>query len=257
MWRKGLVFVFLFAFGFRAGAEEIILKDGTKIVGKVTSVKDDIFEVETSYGKMQVKRSDIVTITFTENKSDAASPANSEKKEPVRVEESMRGTQYVNKTADFSLSLPDEWRINAELRGSTDGVAALSSTDNMRYLLVVKEEYTASLDSYKGLVEIQAKKNLQDYEKVSDQTVTIDGKASALLSYKGTSAKAENLPIHFLVAIIPTGQGFLRITTWCVEPLFEESQAMFEKIIRSYHSPVAAATAATFVSQGSAPSEEA
>jgi hypothetical protein len=124
---------------------------------------------------------------------------------------------------------------NLALRISPDVIAALSSNDDLRYLIVVNEPYTASLDSYKGLVKIQAKKNLQNYETISEAPTKIDGKSALLFSYRGVSPAAENLPIQFLVAIIQTPTGFLRITTWCVEPLFSETQASFEKILRSYH----------------------
>jgi hypothetical protein len=114
---------------------------------------------------------------------------------------------------------------------------------NMRYLVVVQEEYAGSQESYGGLVEIQAKRNLERYEKLTQSPTTIDGKSALLLSYRGTSPKANNLPIQFLVAIIPSGNGYSRITTWCVEPLFNETQAMFEKIIGSYHSTGTASVA--------------
>ena len=222
-------------------AEEVVLKDGTKIVGKMTAINGDKLELETSYGKIQVNRSDIVSITFPENSHGGAPVATPEKTQPLpAIDESLKGTQYVNKTGNFSLTLPANWKINPELRLSPDVVAALNSDDNLRYLIVVTEAYSASEESYRGLVEIQAKKNLQNYEKVSDQQVTIDGKSILLLSYKGISPQAENLPIQFLVAIIPTAQGYLRITTWCVEPLFKETQGTFESIIRSYRSPATA-----------------
>src|SRR5262249_51470485 len=222
-------------------AEEVVLKDGTKIVGKMTAVSGDKIELETAYGKMQVNRSDIVSITFPENSPGGAPAAAPEKTQPMpTIEESLNGTQYVNKTGNFSLTFPANWKINPELRLSPEVVAALNSGDNLRYLIVVTEEYSASLESYRGLVEIQAKKNLQNYEKAADKQVTIDGKSVLLLSYKGISPQAENLPIQFLVAIIPTAQGYLRITTWCVEPLFKETQGTFENIIRSYRSLAAA-----------------
>jgi hypothetical protein len=225
----------LLAFGFTVSAEELVLKDGSKIVGKMTAINGDKIEVETVYGKMQVNRADVLTITFPENKpggSPAAAPA---KTEPPKIDESIKGTEYVNRTEKFSLSLPAEWKINAALRASPDVVTALSSNDDLRYLIVVNETYPASLDSYKGLVEIQAKKNIQNYEEISETPAKIDGKTALILSYRGVSPQAENLPIHFLVAIIQTPNGFLRITTWCVEPLFGETQASFEKILRSYH----------------------
>src|ERR1700752_5147294 len=54
-----------------AVAEEISLKDGTKIVGHMTAITPDKIEVETSYGKIQLKRSDILTISFPENGASA------------------------------------------------------------------------------------------------------------------------------------------------------------------------------------------
>ncbi|HET7105725.1 MAG TPA: PsbP-related protein [Candidatus Acidoferrum sp.] len=223
------------AFGITAVAEELVLKDGTKIVGKMTAINGDKIEVETSYGKMQVNRADIVSISFPENNPGGAPAPAAAKTELPTIDESLKGTDYVNRTGKFSLSLPAGWKVNPALRASPDVIAALSSTDDLRYLVVVSEIYPASLDSYKGLVEIQGKKNLQNYEKVSETPTKIDGKSALLLSYRGVSTAAENLPIHFLVAIVQTPDGFLRITTWCVEPLFSETQAAFEKILRSYH----------------------
>jgi len=229
------VLAFVLAFSLTTTAEELILKDGTKIVGKMTAINGDKIEVETAYGKMQVNRADVVTISFPENNPSGAPAPAPAKNELPKIDESLKGTEYLNRTGKFALSLPAGWKVNPALRASQDVIAGLSSTDDLRYLIVVSEPYAASLDSYKGLVEIQAKKNLQSYEKLSETSTRIDGKTALLLSYRGVSPAAENLPIHFLVAIVQTPDGFLRITTWCVEPLFSETQASFEKILRSYH----------------------
>lgn len=229
------VMTFFLALSFGVSAEELVLKDGTKIVGKMTAINGDKIEVETAYGKMQVNRADVVTIRFPENNPGGAPPAAPAKNELPKIDEYLKGAEYVNRTENFSLSLPAEWKLNPAVRVSPDVIAALSSNDDLRYLIVVSEIYPASLDSYKGLVEIQARKNLQNYEKISEVPAKIDGKAALILSYRGVSPQAENLPIQFLVAIIQTPNGFLRITTWCVEPLFKETQPSFEKILRSYH----------------------
>ena len=232
-------FVLLAALTFfttSAAGEELVLKDGTKIVGKMTAINGDKIEVETSYGKMQVNRADIVSINFPENApASAAKPAEAPKAELPKIDESLDRTRYVNKTQGFSLTLPKDWMINSSLRVSPEVVTALSSKDELRYLMVTQEEYSGSLESYGGLVEIQGKTNLQDYQRVSQKNVTIDGKPSMLICYRGVSAAANNLPIEFLVAMIPDGKGYSRITTWCVEPLFKETQTMFEQIINSYH----------------------
>jgi hypothetical protein len=230
------VFFAFFIIVAGAAAEEIILKDGTKIVGRMTAISGDTIAVETAYGKMSLKRSDIVSIVFPENDSKGdASGAKGTPKEKVKIEDSLVGAQYINKTGDFSLTLPPDWKINPTLTASSDGIAGLSSRDNLRYLLVVREDFSGSLESYKGLSEMQAKKNLQDFEKLSESPIKIDNWAGLLITYRGVSVAAGNLPIEFLTAIISNGNTYYRISTWCVEPLFKESQPIFEKVIYSYH----------------------
>jgi hypothetical protein len=226
-------------------AEEISLKDGTKIVGHMTSLSADKVEVETSYGKMQVKRSDILTINFPENgantsavsgnSSGTATPTTASAKPPT-IDDSLQGTQYLNRTGKFSLTLPPDWKINSNLVRSPQTVSGLSSRDEMRFVLVSREEYTGSLESYKGLGDIQARRSLSNYEELSSSPITIDGKAGVLISYRGTMPKAENLPVQFMVAIFPSGTTYTRIAAWCVEPLFHEMQPTFERILTSYHS---------------------
>jgi len=224
-------------------AEEIALKDGTKIVGHMSAMSTDRIEVETAYGKMQLKRSDIVTISFPENGAPASTntaaavaPAGSVKRDGPVIEDTLQGTQYMNRTGKFVLTLPPDWRINPALSKAPTTIAALSSKDEMRYIIVSREEYNGSLESYKGLGEILARKNLSNYEELSASPITIDSKAGLLLSYRGNLPKADNLPVQFLVAIIPSGNTYTRIAAWCVEPLFHETQPLFERIMSSYRS---------------------
>jgi hypothetical protein len=226
----------LFVASLPAAAEEISLKDGTKIVGHMTAFLGDKIEVETAYGKMQLKRSDILTISFPENNTGTTSAASSAKSDgPPNIEDSLRGTQYVNKTGKFSLTLPANWKINRNSIHLSTTVAGLSSQDDMRYLIVSQEEYTGSLESYEGIIEINVRKGLANYEKLMKSPITIDGKPALLVSYRGLS-KDNNVPIQFLVAMIPSGNTITKVTAWCVEPLFHETQPAFEKIMTSYRS---------------------
>lgn len=223
-----------------AGAEEILMKDGTKIVGHMTSLKADKVEVETPYGKMELKRADILTINFPENGAPPASAASAStapapKDALVRMDEALRGTQYVNNTAKFTLAVPADWKI-AQTQHSGAVVAALSSHDDLRFVIVTQEEYSGSMESYKGLLELSYRRTFGGYEELSESPIRIDGKPGMLFSFRGTSTKANSLPMQFLVAVIPSGSTYTRIAGWCVEPLFHETQPMFEKILTSYHS---------------------
>ena len=52
--------------GLPARAEEIQLKDGTKVTGKLVSINGDSFQVKTAYGDIQVPRAQILSIEFPE-----------------------------------------------------------------------------------------------------------------------------------------------------------------------------------------------
>src|SRR6267154_290259 len=134
------VFSLFLAMSLPTAAEEILLKDGTKIVGHMSALQADKIEVETAYGKMQIKRGDIITINFPENGASAAlgSPA---KDAAPSIEESLRGTQYVNKTGKFTLTVPADWKIDAKQPRSAPIVTILASHDDMRFLSVTQEEY--------------------------------------------------------------------------------------------------------------------
>src|SRR4029077_9747186 len=138
-------------------------------------------------------------------------------------------------TGEFTLTVPPDWKISQTQR-PVPIVTALSSRDEMRFLMVAQEQYNGSLESYKGLLELMYRKMFGSYEELSQSPVKIDGKPGLLFSFRGISTKANNLPVQFLVAIIPSGGTYTRIATWCVEPLFHETQPTFEKILDSYHS---------------------
>jgi len=231
-----LVFSLLLAMSLPSAAEEILLKDGTKIVGHMSGLQADKIEVETAYGKMQLRRSDIIAINFPENGTVAAPGTQAAKDAAPSIEESLRGTQYVNKTRKFTLSVPPDWKIDPKFPRSAPIVTVLSSHDNMRFLTVTQEEFNGSLGSYKGMLELTYRKTFGNYEELSESPVKIDGKSALLFSFRGISSKADNLPVQFLVAIIPSGTSYTRVATWCAEPLFHETQPMFEQIVSSYHS---------------------
>jgi hypothetical protein len=218
-----------------AVAEEISLKDGTKIVGHMTAVTPDKVEVDTGYGRLQLKRSDIITISFPENVASNPSGPIAAATDIPKVDESLQGVSYFNRTGKFSLNVPQEWVIDPDIRRAPSTLTALSSRDKMRFLLVVREDYPGSLESYKELTVLMARKNLANYEELAQSNVTIDGKAALFIFYRGTP-QAAGFPIAFLSAIIPSGNSYTKVTAWCVEPLFHDMQPIFEKMLQSYRS---------------------
>jgi PsbP-like protein len=237
------ILVLLFVAGLPAVAEEVALKDGTKIVGHMSGVTADKVEIETAYGKLQLKRSDIVTISFPENAPKSAD-ATAAKTEAPKMDESLQGAHYLNKTAKFSLTLPQEWVIDPDVRRAPETLTVLSSRDKTRFLMVMQEEYPGSLESYKEMVALNSRSKLSNYEELAQSNVTIDGKKALFLFYRGTSPKG-GLPLAFLSGIIPSGNTYTKITVWCVEPLFHDMQPTFEKMLMSYRTTGAMTAAGT------------
>jgi hypothetical protein len=244
---SGTFFLLVLTAVLPAAAEEISLRDGTKIVGHMTAVSSDKIEVETSYGKIQLKRSDILSINFPENGTPAASASEPgpAKTEAPKMDEALNGIQYINRTAKFSLTLPPDWMIATDLHRAPETLTALSSRDKMRYLIVMQEEYPGSLESYKQLAMLNARRTLGNFEELAESPATIDGKSALLVFYRGTLQKGNNLPVEFVSAIIESGKTYTKVSVWCVEPLFHDMQPAFEKLLNSYRSTGGQTTAAT------------
>src|ERR1700732_5005708 len=80
--RLGIFFVVttLLLVSLEAFADELKLKDGTKIVGTIVGFEDNSFKVKTSYGFAEVQKDQVLSINVTDS---AKSDANQRKTEPA------------------------------------------------------------------------------------------------------------------------------------------------------------------------------
>jgi hypothetical protein len=218
-------------------AEELQLKDGTKIQGKLIGISGDSFQVKTAYGDISVPRSQVLTISFPENdpKHDADSSAGIAGKRPVK--ESLDGTLYTNHTADFKITVPKGWSLAPELTSrSPDIVAGLKSPDLIYFLLVTPEKFVGTFATYKVLVETQLQTKFKDYEKLSESPVQIDGKSGLRLIWRGKNTAANDAPMRSAVYIIPSEKRMVRLSFLTLDALFDEGLPIFDKIAASYQS---------------------
>lgn len=208
-------------------AEEIQLKDGTKLTGKIVALKNDVFEVKTTYGEINVPRSDVLTIAFPENQPK---PTNGE----ATVVESLTGTAYINRTGGFRITMPIGWQLAPEMRKNKDIIAALKSPDGTQFFLVTPELFAGTLATYKVLAETQYKSKFSDYEKISESEAQLDGRNGIRLVFQGKLDKAASW--KSLVYILPYNGRMVRLSFLTLEPLFNDAAPAFEKIAASYRS---------------------
>src|SRR5262249_6071901 len=152
-------------------------------------------EVETAYGKMQVRRSDILTIRFPENgapSAAAAAPAPTADAQPAKVDlpkidESLVGVKYVNRTGGFAMTLPQDWIINPNLRQPPQPPPGLTSQEKMTHIMVTQKQSPGSLKSKKEPTKLTARHILGSFEELASQSVTIDGRPGIFVFYRGVS----------------------------------------------------------------------
>ncbi|HWQ03628.1 MAG TPA: hypothetical protein VNL38_04030 [Candidatus Nitrosotenuis sp.] len=161
-------------------ADELILKDGTKITGNIVGFEGDSFKVETSYGFALVKKEKVASIIISETKplspekkSPAPPPAKSAQKEaakpqPARqppatiaapapapatpvagapasaekrtVQEEVSGTLYTNYTFGFRMYKPPGWRMIEDARRSLPMAVVAMGTVDESTLFIVGKE---------------------------------------------------------------------------------------------------------------------
>jgi hypothetical protein len=218
-------------------AEEIQLKDGTKISGKLTGVSGDKFQVKTAYGDIQVPRDQVVSINFPENQPKKENAEGVQAAKPP-IDESLDGTAYTNRTEKFQTKVPKGWQLAPELGNQPDIVAALKSPDEIYFFFVTPEKFTGTLGTYKVLVETQYQSKFKDYEKISESQVQLDGKSGIRLIWRGKNTAANDARMKSLVYIVPYENRMVRLTFLTLEPLFDEGLPVFEKIAASYQTIV-------------------
>jgi hypothetical protein len=81
-------------------------------------------------------------------------------KDVLAIDESLNDSQYINRTAKFSLVLPPDWIINKEVRHSPSTLAWLSTPDKRNWVGVTKEQDAGSLENFKEVFEVRAQPSL-------------------------------------------------------------------------------------------------
>jgi hypothetical protein len=153
---------------------------------------------------------------------------------PRVVEESLDGTNYVNQTGGFRLSVPAKWKLAPEMRkDQPEVVASLSSPDDLFFLLVTTEPFTGSLGTYKKLVEVTYKTSFKDYQEISESEADLEGRKSLRMVWRGKPGNEDTM-LKTLVYFIPYEDRVVRLSFLALEMLFDDELPTFEKIAASY-----------------------
>jgi hypothetical protein len=211
-----------------ANAEDIQLKDGTKISGTITGVTADKFQVKTAYGDIQVPRAEIVSISFPDNTPKEA------KAELPTIDQSLDGHKYTNRTEGFQITVPDHWMMAPEML-SHDIHGALKSTDETLFFFYTPEKFAGTANTYLAVAESALQGKFKDFEKLSQTEVTLDGQKVTRWVWRAKNPAAHDMPLKALVYVIPYEGKMVRLSFLTLEQLFNDALPSFEKTAATYH----------------------
>lgn len=231
---KSIFIIIALAVCIQVVAEDIVLKDGTKITGQITGVTAEKFIVKTAYGEIQVPKTEIVSISFPENKPKET-PFSTSSKPAVTIDESIQGSSYTNLTEKFQLTVPQGWTTWPEMVGG-DIHGALKSPDQTLFMFYTPENFAGTLNTYVVLAETQLKTKFKDFEELSHSDVTLDGKPAIRVIWHGKNTSANDTPIKALFYVVPGTGAMNRLSFLTIEELFDPALPTFEKIAASYKS---------------------
>lgn len=231
--RKFLLALIIGTVAFCVGtrAEEFQLKDGTKIIGKRVGVNGDALVAKTSYGEIQVPRTDVIFINFPENRPKEAATAG---ESPRPVDESLTDGKYVNRTGKFAVEVPKDWALAPGIRAkSADVIAALQSADQTRLFFVTPEQFAGTVDTYRVLVETQLRGNYSNYQTLEQNDVPMDGQ-KAIRMVAVVTQRSGDTQYKFLIYWIAYEGPMVRLSFFTLVTFYNDALPTFEKIAASY-----------------------
>lgn len=251
-------------------AEELVLKNGQKIVGTIVGYEGDMFRVETGFGFALVRKDSVVSISFsgesgkrTEPESGAgAMPASPEKISsgsskiapaapppvakalpppvsrpldqplPAHIQERVQGTDYINETFQFAMYKPPGWRIFEGISRETGrAVVAIGTEDERTLLIVDRQIWSGPPDLQSKAVEDSFRQTYQDYQRESETTTKLDGRAAVRRVFSGLM---DGVEWHGVSAHVARGNTMFGIIGLTSAETYEFRQAVFNKIIKSF-----------------------
>ncbi len=205
-------------------ADEIKLKDGTKIVGNIVGYEKDSFRVETSYGFALIRKDKVESISISEaaKKTDEkaaaakppektaasaspavanAPPSSPSVQPPARaaapppdpvIRESVDGTTYTNHTYAFRMYKPPSWRVIEGARKLLPAaIVAMGTNDESTLLVLGRVAQRGTLDAQLAATERELRSVYENYSPAEPERSVIAGLPAMQRRFRGIADERE------------------------------------------------------------------
>ncbi|HET7842371.1 MAG TPA: hypothetical protein VFM21_12225 [Terriglobia bacterium] len=249
-----------------ATADEFTLKDGRKMTGTIVGYEGDMFRVQTDYGFVLIRKDKVVSIRVEPgtnskpneaaaggkpaNEPASASPASNSREVakpatppppsrpinaplPVPIREHVEGNEYVNDSLLFSMYKPPDWRLMEDVhKEKVPAIVAMSSPDEQTLLFVDRQVWSAEPVLNDDHVEANLRSAYQEFKKLSESSLQVDGQPAMRRSFTGVIDGAE---WHGVSVHVAHGNAVFGIIELTASETYEFQEAIFNKIVKSFH----------------------
>jgi hypothetical protein len=151
---------------------------------------------------------------------------------PTQIQERVEGNSYINDTFHFTIYKPPGWRIHEGVPRETGrAIVAMGSEDDQTLLIVDRQVWSGSPDLQRDPTEANLRNTYQDYQRISESPVQLDGRAAVRRDFTGLMEGVEWHGVSVRAVEGHTVFGLLGLTS---AETFQFQQALFNKIIKSF-----------------------
>jgi hypothetical protein len=152
---------------------------------------------------------------------------------PAPLQEHVDGTAYINDTFQFTMFKPPDWKVYEGVPKETgSGIMAMGAEDERTLLLVDRQVWSGTPNLASDQVEAKLRQTYQEYRKTSEQSFQCDGQPAIRRTFTGVMDGAE---WHGVAVHVAHGNMVFGIIGLTSAETFEFQQAIFSKIIKSFH----------------------
>lgn len=236
--------------------EQILLKDGTKLTGRLVGIDGDTFHIQTSFSKIDVSRSQVVSIVFAANSGAPPATTSTAQKE---VHQSISGGTYTNEAGHFTLTIPTGWKTDDELaRRTSMAIGSLSAPDPHERILIQTTPPGAPAKETAEIVAASFKTTFEGYHETAEAPLHIDNRDAYTLTFSaiipvgnvrtqaGTDEPANTtvkIVAKYLLAFVPLEDQTVVIMCVAPDTIYDQADPIFRQIVSSFHAQPASASA--------------
>jgi len=160
---------------------------------------------------------------------------------PAHLQEHVDGNTYFSDSFQFSMFKPPDWETFEGVPKETgSGITAMGTDDEQTLLVVDRQVWSGTPSLASDSIEAKLRQTYQEYHRISEQPVTCDGQPAIRRTFTGIVDGAEWHGVAVHVIHGNTVFGIIGLTS---AETFQFQEAIFNKIIRTFHFLTPATTA--------------